>query len=266
MIKVAIVGAAGRMGRMLMESVVADNETTLSAGIVSTTNGLQGIDCGELIGAGNLGVALTTSLAEVIDTVDAVIDFTCPTYTMENAAICAQHKKTLVIGTTGLTDQQQQQLKVLSQKTPIVCAPNMSTGVNLVFKVLETVAKVLDGEADVEVVEMHHRSKVDAPSGTSLKMAEIVAKATHRSLEECAVYGREGQVGVRKRETIGFSTMRGGDVIGDHTMLFACEGERIEITHKASSRMIYAKGSVRAVKFLATKQAGFYSMTDVLGL
>ena len=266
MIKVAIVGAAGRMGRMLVEALAADHQATLSAAIIPPKSSLLGVDAGELAGVGHAGVAMTDSLIAVIDQVDVVIDFTNPAFTMENATLCAHCQKALIIGTTGLDDQQQQALKKLSQNAPIVFAPNMSVGVNLVFKLLETVAKVLDGEADVEILEAHHRNKVDAPSGTALKMGEVVAEATNRNLKDCAIYGREGRTGVREKDTIGFATVRAGDVVGDHTVLFACEGERIEITHKASNRIIYAKGALRAVKFLADKPSGFYDMKDVLGL
>ncbi len=266
MIKVGVAGAAGRMGRTLIEAVAADDKTVLAAAIVSPGSSLLGVDAGELAGAGNLGVPLTDSLSHIIAAVDTVIDFTSPDYTMANAALCAEQGKSLVIGTTGFSDKQKQTLQVLSEQTPMVFAPNMSIGVNLVFKLLETAAKVMGLDADVEVLETHHRNKVDSPSGTALKMGEVVAKATGRSLSQCAIYGREGNTGVRKRDTIGFASVRAGDVIGDHTVLFACEGERIEITHKAGNRVIYARGSIRAVAFLQGKESGFYDMQDVLGI
>ncbi|WP_330926561.1 4-hydroxy-tetrahydrodipicolinate reductase [Candidatus Sororendozoicomonas aggregata] len=266
MIKVGIAGAAGRMGRMLVEAIAADDKTVLSAAIVSPGSSLLGVDAGELAGGNNLGVPLTGSLSDSIHQVDTVIDFTHPEFTMANAALCAEHGKSMVIGTTGFSAEQQQTLKILSEQSPMVVAPNMSIGVNLVFKLLETAARVMGLDADVEVLETHHRNKVDSPSGTALKMGEVVAKATGRDLGQWAIYGREGNTGVRERETIGFATVRAGDVIGDHTVLFACEGERIEITHKASDRMIYARGSVRAVAFLQGKKSGFYDMQDVLGI
>ncbi|MDP0561170.1 MAG: 4-hydroxy-tetrahydrodipicolinate reductase [Candidatus Endonucleobacter sp. (ex Gigantidas childressi)] len=266
MIKVAIVGAAGRMGRILIEVLARDVEAKLSAAVVTSESGLLGVDAGELVGMGSLGVEISDSLADHIDEVDAVIDFTRPTYTMKNAILCSHHQKSIVIGTTGLNTQQKQELQSISEKIPIVFAPNMSIGVNLVFKLLEMAAKVLDADADVEIIEAHHRNKKDAPSGTALKMGEVIANATNRDFEHCAVYGREGHANTRDKKTIGFATIRAGDIVGDHTALFACEGERIEITHKSNNRLIYARGAIKAVKFLHKKQPGLYDMQDVLGL
>ncbi|WP_263081922.1 4-hydroxy-tetrahydrodipicolinate reductase [Endozoicomonas sp. Mp262] len=266
MINVAVVGVAGRMGRMLVEALACDKYTSLVAAIAPPESALLGVDAGELVGAGTMGVAITDSLEKCIDKVDAVIDFTVPDYTLENAALCAKYKKKLVIGTTGLTEAQIEGVQKAAQETGIVFAPNMSIGVNLVFKLLEMAAKTLEGDADVEIIEAHHKNKVDAPSGTALKMGRVVAEATGKKLEDCAVYAREGYTGPRKQGTIGFATVRAGDVIGDHTSLFACAGERIEVTHKASDRIIYARGAIRAVRFLQDKQSGLFDMQDVLGL
>ena len=185
---------------------------------------------------------------------------------MQNVELCRQHGKGIVIGTTGLSNDQKTELTKAAKDTAIVFAPNMSIGVNLVFKLLEMATEVLGDDADVEVIDVHHRHKVDSPSGTALKMGELVADTLGRDLQKCAVYGREGYTGPRKREAIGFATVRAGDVIGDHTVLFACEGERVEVTHKASSRVIYARGSLRAVRFVSDKQSGLFDMQDVLGL
>lgn len=266
MTRVAVVGAAGRMGRMLVEAVATDEGCQLGAATVKPGSSLLGVDAGELVGVGSLGVPLTDDLAAVVDRFDVLIDFTSPDLTMKNVELCREHGKGLVIGTTGLPSEQKARLAEAAEETAIVFAPNMSIGVNLVFKLLETAARILDQDADIEVIEAHHRHKVDSPSGTALKMGEVVADTLGRDLEKCAVYGREGHTGPRDRETIGFATIRAGDVIGDHTVLFACEGERVEITHKASSRVIYARGSIRAVRFLAGKSSGLYDMQDVLGL
>ena len=266
MIRVAIVGAAGRMGRMLVEAVVGDDQCRLGAAIERTESSLLGVDAGELVGIGRAGIALSDNLQAVINDFDVVINFTNPELTMTNVELCRQHGKSIVIGTTGLSDEQTAGLKNAAKDIPIVFAPNMSVGVNLVFKLLETAARIMDQDADIEVIEAHHRNKVDAPSGTALKMGEVVAETLGRDLDQCAVYGREGITGVRDRETIGFATVRAGDVIGDHTVLFACEGERVEITHKASSRIIYARGALRAVRFLNEKKTGLFDMQDVLGL
>ncbi|MDP0589241.1 MAG: 4-hydroxy-tetrahydrodipicolinate reductase [Candidatus Endonucleobacter bathymodioli] len=266
MIKVAIVGSAGRMGRILIEGLAKDAGAKLSAAIATRASGIVGVDAGDLVGMGSLGVKVSDNLADYIDEVDAVIDFTRPDYTIKNAILCSQHQKSIVIGTTGLNAQQKQTLQLISEKIPIVFAPNMSIGVNLVFKLLEMAAKVLDADADVEIIEAHHRNKKDAPSGTALRMGEVIANATNRDLEHCAVYSREGHTNMRGEKTIGFATIRAGDIVGDHTALFACEGELIEITHKSSNRMIYARGAIKAVKFLSGKQSGLYDMQNVLGL
>jgi len=268
MIKIAVTGAAGRMGKTLIEAVTQAEGVTLAAAIVEPSSSLLGADAGELAGVGKLGVTLVASLAEVVKDFDVLIDFTAPDVTLQNLAFCVENKKQIVIGTTGLSDAQKETLARAGEQIAVVFAPNMSVGVNLCFKLLEIAAKALgdDGGYDIEVIEAHHRHKVDAPSGTALRMGEVVADALGRDLKTCAVYGREGYTGPRSAKEIGFETIRAGDVVGDHTVLFATEGERIEITHKASSRMTFAKGAVRAAGWLQDKSAGLYDMQDVLSL
>ncbi|MET4696065.1 4-hydroxy-tetrahydrodipicolinate reductase [Endozoicomonas lisbonensis] len=264
--RIAVVGAAGRMGRMFVEAIASDERVELGAAIERPGSSLLGVDAGELVGVGSLGVKLSPQLSDVVDQFDTVIDFTTPAFTLNNVELCREHGKSIVIGTTGLNDEQKARLQEVGRDISIVFASNMSVGVNLVFKLLETAARIMDEDADIEIIEAHHRNKVDAPSGTALTMGEIVADAVGRDLKQCAIYGRQGVTGVREHETIGFSTIRAGDVIGDHTVLFASEGERVEITHKASNRVIYARGALRAVRWLADRPAGLYSMQDVLGL
>jgi 4-hydroxy-tetrahydrodipicolinate reductase len=205
-------------------------------------------------------------LHDVADDFDVLIDFSIPAVTAANAAFCLEHGKKMVIGTTGLDDNQLQQVQMASQANAICMASNYATGVNLCFKLAELAASVLGDEVDIEISEAHHRHKIDAPSGTALSLGESVASALGRDLKDVAVYGREGQTGARDRQTIGFATVRAGDIVGDHTVLFAGEGERIEITHKASSRMAFARGAVRAAKWLASRESGLFDMQDVLGL
>ncbi len=266
MTRIAVVGAAGRMGRMLIEAVAGDEGCQLGAAIARSGSSLLGVDAGELVGVNRLDVALTDDLSACVDKFDAVIDFTNPELTMANVELCRRHDKSIIIGTTGLSDQQKADMAKAAEEIPIVFASNMSVGVNLVFKLLETAARIMDADADIEIIEAHHRNKVDSPSGTALRMGEVVADTVGRDLKQCAIYGREGVTGVRDHETIGFATVRAGDVIGDHTVLFAAEGERVEITHKASSRVIYARGALRAVRYLADKTNGLYDMQEVLGL
>jgi 4-hydroxy-tetrahydrodipicolinate reductase len=266
MIRVAVTGAAGRMGKTNIEALHLADGVELSAAIVESGSSLLGADAGELAGVGRLGVTLVGDINDVLDDFDVLIDFTTPATTMDNVAICAQHGKKIVIGTTGLSDEQKAELELRASQIAIMFAPNMSVGVNVCFKVLDLVAKTLGDDYDIEVIETHHRHKVDAPSGTALRLGEVVAEALGRDLKECAVYGREGQTGARPRKEIGFETIRAGDVVGDHTVLFATEGERIEITHKASSRMTFAKGAVRASLWLGQCEPGLYDMQDVLDL
>mgnify|MGYP000008052692 FL=1 len=266
MTRIAVMGAAGRMGKVLIEAVHQASGVTLGAAIVSPRSSLVGADAGELAGVGKLGVCLSNSLAEVASDFDVLIDFTSPELSLANLHECARLNKALVIGTTGLSAEQKQMLLDASQKAPVVFAPNMSVGINLLLDILHRAASVLQEGYDVEIIETHHRHKVDAPSGTALRLGEVVADAMGRNLEECAVYGRKGITGPRSATEIGFETIRAGDVVGDHTVLFASEGERIEITHKASSRMTFAKGAVRACAWLEGQTNGLYDMQDVLGL
>lgn len=266
MMRVAITGAAGRMGKVLTEAVQDTDGLSLGAAIVHPESSLVGADAGELAGVGRMGVTVAGRLEDVTDDFDVLIDFTFPDLTLENLAFCQRHGKRMVIGTTGLTDSEKQQLAQAAESVPVVFAPNMSVGVNVALNLLRTAASVLGDDYDVEIVETHHRHKKDAPSGTALRMGEVVADALGRNLKDCAVYGREGFTGERSRTEIGFETIRGGDVVGDHTVLFAGIGERIEISHKASSRMTFAKGAVRAALWLAEKPAGLYDMQDVLAL
>lgn len=266
MIRVAVTGAAGRMGRTLIEAVTLQENLELTAAIERPDCTLLGADAGELVGQGKSGVILGDDLASAIESFDVLIDFTSPAATLANAALCAQHGKAIVIGTTGFTVEQETELGLASQGTPVCKASNYSVGVNLCFELLDTAARVLGDDVDIEIYEAHHRHKVDAPSGTALKMGEVVADALDRNLAEVAVYGREGQTGARDRNTIGFATVRAGDIVGDHTVTFAAEGERVEITHKASSRMSFARGAVRAAAWLVEQPAGLFDMQDVLGL
>lgn len=264
--RIAVVGAAGRMGKALIEAVCQAEGVSLTAAIVQADSSLIGADAGELAGVGKLGVRLVDSLSAVTDDFDLLIDFTSPESTMSHLDFCAAHAKKIVIGTTGLTDNQKLHLAERAKQTSVVFAPNMSVGVNVCFKVLDLVARTLGDDYDIEVIETHHRHKVDSPSGTALRLGEVVADALGRDLKECAVYGREGKTGARTQKEIGFETIRAGDVVGDHTVLFATEGERVEITHKASSRMTFAKGAVRAAAWLGTQSTGQFDMQDVLGL
>jgi 4-hydroxy-tetrahydrodipicolinate reductase len=265
--RIGITGVAGRMGRTLVEAVgLAGENLALNAAIERPESSLIGADSGELAGQGRNGLVVVGSLGEVIDDIDVLIDFTIPGATLENVRICADHEVAVVIGTTGFTPEQQVEIESASGRIPICKASNFSTGVNLCFRLLETAARVLGNDVDIEVYEAHHRHKIDAPSGTALSMGQVVADALGRDLKKVAVFGREGQTGARDRETIGFATVRAGDIVGDHTVTFAAEGERVEITHKASSRMSFARGAVRAAGWLAGRQPGLYDMQDVLGL
>ncbi|MBT3186297.1 MAG: 4-hydroxy-tetrahydrodipicolinate reductase [Candidatus Thioglobus sp.] len=243
MIRIAVVGASGRMGQTIIESIGQNDKTSLGVSL----------DKGDNLNA-------------VLDQFDVLIDFTRPEATLEYLAICEQANKPIVIGTTGFDDTGLLAIENAAKNIPVVFAPNMSVGVNLSLKLLDMAAKVIGEESDIEIVEAHHRHKVDAPSGTALKMGEVVANALGRDLSTCAVYGREGIEEPRDRQTIGFSTIRGGDVVGEHTVSFFMEGERVEITHKASSRMTFANGAVRAASWLEAQNSGLYSMQDVLDL
>lgn len=259
-------GAAGRMGKTLIEAVQQAPGAALNAAVDRPDSSLLGADAGELAGVGRLGVALAGDLAQVLDDFDVLIDFTHPSVTLQNLQACRRAGKAMVIGTTGFTPEEKQLLAEAAREIPIVFAANFSVGVNLCLKLLDTAARVLGDDVDIEIIEAHHRHKVDAPSGTALRMGEVVANALGRDLHKVAVYGREGQTGARARETIGFATVRAGDVVGDHTVLFAADGERVEITHKASSRMTFAKGAVRSALWLEGRAPALYDMQDVLEL
>jgi len=266
MTRIAVAGAAGRMGKNLIEAIQLFEGVELGAAVERPGSTMTGIDAGELAGVGNLGVRIGDSLEAVIGDFDILIDFTLPEVTAANVRVCREAGKKMVIGTTGLDEAQKGQLQEVANDIAIVFAPNMSVGVNLCLKLLQMAAQVLGDDVDIEVIEAHHRHKIDAPSGTALAMGEVVAEALGRNLKECAVYGREGRTGERDRKTIGFETIRAGDIVGDHTVMFAGIGERVEITHKASSRMTFAKGAVRAAAWLADKDNGLFDMQDVLSL
>ncbi|HEY6897768.1 MAG TPA: 4-hydroxy-tetrahydrodipicolinate reductase [Rhodocyclaceae bacterium] len=264
-IRFAIVGSSGRMGRTLIEAVLQAEDAELVAALDQPGSPFIGRDAGELVGA-PCGVKVSSDVEAALKGADCLIDFTRPEGTLAHLEICQRHGVHLVIGTTGFNAEQKAVIEAASKKLPIVFAPNMAVGVNAVFKLLDVAARILNEGYDIEVIEAHHRHKVDAPSGTALRMGEIVASALGRSLDECAVYGREGHTGERPASQIGFATVRGGDIVGDHTVLFAGTGERIEITHKSASRMSYALGSLRAARFMRGKQSGLFDMQDVLGL
>jgi 4-hydroxy-tetrahydrodipicolinate reductase len=266
MIRVAVVGAAGRMGKNLVTAITEADGLVLGAATERPGGALIGIDAGDLAGVGTLGVKIVGDLEQVVGDFDVLIDFTIPAATMAHVELCHREKKAMVIGTTGLNDVEKRRLQEAASDIGIVFAPNMSVGVNLCFKLLDLAARVMGDEVDIEVIEAHHRHKVDAPSGTALRMGEVVANALGRDLKECAVYGREGVTGERDRKTIGFETIRAGDIVGEHTVMFAAMGERVEITHKASSRMTFANGAARAAGWIKEKGTGLYDMQDVLGL
>ncbi|MDJ0881585.1 MAG: 4-hydroxy-tetrahydrodipicolinate reductase [Gammaproteobacteria bacterium] len=266
MAKIAIAGVGGRMGRTLIEASQQMDACELAAATERSDSSLIGADTGDLAGIGHpLGIPVSPSL-EAAAEFEVLIDFTHPTITQQHLEFCLQHERKLVIGTTGCDEVLEQKIREAAESIAIVYAPNMSVGVNLCLKLLQTAARVLGDDVDIEVIEAHHRHKVDAPSGTALKMGQVVAETLGRDLKECAVYGREGQTGERERKTIGFETIRAGDIVGEHTVMFAGIGERIEITHKASSRMTFAKGALRAAEWLSTREKGLFDMMDVLDL
>lgn len=264
--RIAVTGAAGRMGKMLIEAVTLSEFAVLTAAIERPESSLVGADAGELAGIGANGVKVTGDIESVVNDFDVLIDFTAPVATLSNSLVCAKYKKGIVVGTTGFTKEEEEVLLSAQFQTAICKAANFSTGVNVCLNLLEKAAEALGDEYDVEIYEAHHRHKVDAPSGTALAMGQSVANALKRDLHAVSVYGREGQTGARKKETIGFATVRGGDVVGDHTVMFMGEGERVEITHKASSRMSFARGAVRAAAWIGAKETGLYDMRDVLNL
>jgi 4-hydroxy-tetrahydrodipicolinate reductase len=266
--KIAIVGASGRMGRMLIEATLKDGTAQLVAAIDQPGVAAIGKDAGELVGnvGGACGVPVTTDVEAGIKAADCLIDFTRPQGTLAHLALCRRHKVGIVIGTTGFEDEGKAAIADAAREIPVVFAPNMSVGVNVVFKLLDAASRILCEGYDIEIVEAHHKLKIDAPSGTALGMGEVIAHALGRDLKKCAVYGREGVTGERDPQAIGFATVRGGDIVGDHTVMYCGIGERVEISHKAGSRMPYALGSLRAARFLAGKESGLFNMQDVLGL
>ena len=263
--RVAVAGASGRMGRMLIEAIRASDDCVLAGALDVAASPGVGSDATAFLGLAS-GVAITADIATGLQNADVLIDFTRPEGTLAHAAICAELGVQMVIGTTGFTDAQKAELDAAARRVAMVFAPNMSVGVNVTLKLLQMAAQALDAGYDIEIIEAHHKHKVDAPSGTALKMGEVIAEAQGTRLADRAVYERYGHTGERKADTIGFATVRGGDIVGDHTVLFAGTGERVEITHKSSSRAGYAQGSLRAVGFLATQRAGLFDMFDVLNL
>ena len=263
--KIAIAGATGKMGKMLIETVINSNNVVLVGALELASSPQLGEDAGAFLGK-KTGVKITADLKEGMRDAEFVIDFTRPEGTIAHLQVAEQLGVKLIIGTTGFSSAQLEQLNSASKKIAMVLAPNMSVGVNATFKLLEVAAKLLSEGYDIEIIEAHHRHKVDAPSGTAIRMGEVIAAASNQPLSDLAVYSREGHTGERKAGSIGFATIRGGDIVGDHTVIFAGEGERIEITHKSSSRQSYAQGALRAAQFLQNKSNGLFDMQDVLGL
>ncbi|MDG3089051.1 4-hydroxy-tetrahydrodipicolinate reductase [Vibrio hannami] len=266
MVRIAIAGAAGRMGRNLVKATHHNPNSSVGAGSERPESSLVGVDIGELCGEGSFNISLVDNLEKSIEEFDVIIDFTAPVSTLANIELCKKYQKKIVIGTTGFSEDEKQQIDEAAKVIPLVLAPNYSVGVNLVFKLLEKAAKVMGDYTDIEIVEAHHRHKVDAPSGTAIGMGEAIASAMGNELSDVAVYAREGITGERTKDEIGFATIRAGDIVGEHTAMFADIGERVEITHKATDRMTFANGAVRAAIWLNEKEAGFYTMTEVLGL
>ncbi|WP_337049133.1 4-hydroxy-tetrahydrodipicolinate reductase [Serratia fonticola] len=265
-IRIAIAGSGGRMGRQLIQAVQQTQGVVLGAALERPGSSLVGTDAGELAGVGALGVTVSDNLEKVVNDFDILIDFTRPEGTLAHLAFCVAHGKAMVIGTTGFDDAGKAAIQAAAQQIGIVFAANFSVGVNVVLKLLEKAAKVMGDYTDIEIVEAHHRHKVDAPSGTALAMGEAIAGALGRDLKECAVYERVGYTGERDPKSIGFATIRAGDIVGEHTAMFADIGERVEITHKASSRMTFANGAVRAASWISNQHNGLFDMRDVLGL
>jgi 4-hydroxy-tetrahydrodipicolinate reductase len=263
--RVAVAGASGRMGHMLIEAIRESDDCRLAGALDLASSPTIGNDAAAFLGHAS-GVPVTADIAAGLEHAQVLVDFTRPEGTLAHLQACRERGVKMVIGTTGFTDAQKDQIADAARDIAIVMAPNMSVGVNVTLKLLEMAAKALATGYDIEVIEAHHRHKVDAPSGTALKMGEVIARALGRDLKDCAVYERYGHTGERDPSTIGFSTIRGGDIVGDHTVLFAGTGERIEITHRSASRATYAQGSLRAVRFLAGRPRGLFDMFDVLGL
>jgi 4-hydroxy-tetrahydrodipicolinate reductase len=266
MVRAIVSGAAGRMGGRIIHMIEAAEGITLAAALEQADNPQVGKDVGEVVGLPRKGVLVSGSLAEVLPQGDVLIEFTHPEATLEHLREVAAAGKAMVIGTTGLSPQQVEELKGLARKTRVVFAPNMSVGVNLMFKAVENIAQVLTEGYDVEIVEAHHRLKKDAPSGTALKLAQVIAQALGRDLEKVGVYGRQGITGERTKDEIGIMTVRAGDIVGEHTVIFGGTGERLEVIHRAHNRDNFARGAVRAAQWIVTQPPGLYDMQDVLGL
>jgi 4-hydroxy-tetrahydrodipicolinate reductase len=266
MVNCIVAGVAGRMGGRICDILLQTDGTDVTGATEAPGNELVGMDIGDYLGLGAKGSVIGDSMDKVIDQGDVLIDFTFPAVSLPNLRVCAEHGRAAVVGTTGFSDEELGELSDIVQKIPIVFAPNMSVGVNLLLKVLKDMASVLDEDYDIDIVEAHHRHKKDAPSGTALKMAEMCAAGRGKDLSDVGVYCRHGNIGERTRGEIGIQTLRIGDVVGEHTVIFGTMGERIEITHKASSRDVFARGAVRAAQWVAGKPAGLYNMHDVLGI
>jgi 4-hydroxy-tetrahydrodipicolinate reductase len=266
MTRIAVSGAAGRMGRAIVELLKQADAARLVGALERADSTVLGADAGEVAGVGKLGVPISSDLGRVLADAQVLIDFSHPVATLTHLEACRKLGTRIVVGTTGMDAAGKQAIAAAARDIPVVFAPNMSVGVNLCLKLLDMAARVLGDTVDIEIIEAHHRHKIDAPSGTALRMGEVVAAALGRELKDCAVYGREGQTGARDRRTIGFETIRAGDIVGEHTVMFADIGERIEITHKASSRSTFASGAIRAALWLSSQPPGLYDMQDVLGL
>jgi 4-hydroxy-tetrahydrodipicolinate reductase len=266
MLRIAVAGVTGRMGKIIVEAINGNPALALGAASVRPGSPDLGKDVGLLCGLGESGVLTVSDLGTCVDSFDTLIDFTGPETTLAHLDLCVRAGRQIIIGTTGFSEAQKDIITAAASQIGVVFAPNMSVGVNLCFKLLELAARVIGEDSDIEIIEAHHRHKKDAPSGTALRMGELVAGTLGRKLQDCAVYGREGQIGARDSKTIGFATIRAGDIVGDHTVMFASPGERVEITHKSSSRRPYADGALRAALWLKERKTGFYSMQDVLGL
>ena len=266
MIKAGICGAAGRMGKTILEVIDSTAGITVGAAIEQSNSPMLGLDAGEVAGIGRQGVSITDDIESVLNDFDVLIDFTQADAVLENLEMCRAGKKRVIIGTTGLSAEQQQVIQTAGREIAVVFAPNMSVGVNLCFKLAELAASIIGDSTDIEIIEAHHNRKIDAPSGTAVRLGEIVADTLGRDLEECAVYGRQGFTGPRDSKTIGFETIRAGDIVGEHTVMFAGAGERVEIRHVATNRKTFAGGAVRAAQWIMGKETGLYNMQDVLGL
>jgi 4-hydroxy-tetrahydrodipicolinate reductase len=266
MVKAIVAGCAGRMGGRIIKLIHQTDDIILGAGFEKSDHPCVGQDLGEVVGIGKLGIQVASSLDDVIDKGDVVIDFTHHVASLRHLRIAVEHSRPTVIGTTGFTQGEMEEIRELSKRAPCVLTPNMSQGINLMFKMVQEIATVLGDDFDVEIVEAHHRFKKDSPSGTALKLAQILAKSLNRNLDDVAVYGRKGMIGERKSQEIGIQAVRAGDIVGEHTAIFGGIGERIEFTHRAHSRDCFGKGALRAARWIISQKNGLYDMQDVLGL